>query len=74
MIEKTYCNMEHPWSSDGLTLSDDTANNMVENCIGTMGLPLSLALNIKVNGELLNVPMAGEEPSVVAAVSNRTTY
>merc|ERR1712159_701011 len=42
---------------------------MVENCFGTMALPLSVALNVKVNGKTHLVPMATEEPSVVAAVS-----
>lgn len=45
------------------------ADNMIENCIGTFGLPLGLGLNFKVNGKELVVPMATEEPSVIAAVS-----
>jgi len=50
-------------------LSEPIADNMVENCIGTMSLPLGLALNFKINGQPIIVPMATEEPSIIAAVS-----
>ncbi|KAH9265555.1 hydroxymethylglutaryl-CoA reductase, degradative [Batrachochytrium salamandrivorans] len=50
-------------------ISDEVADNMIENCVGTIGLPIGLALNFVVNGEPLIVPMVIEEPSVVAAVS-----
>lgn len=46
-----------------------TANSMIENAVGTFSLPLGLALNLQVNGRDYLVPMAVEEPSVVAAVS-----
>ncbi len=52
------------------SLSIDTADKMVENCIGVMGMPLGLAVNFKVNGRELLVPMAVEEPSVIAAASH----
>jgi hydroxymethylglutaryl-CoA reductase len=45
------------------------ANQMIENAVGTFSLPLGLGLNMKVNGRDHLVPMAVEEPSVVAAVS-----
>ena len=51
-------------------LDDAVADHMIENCIGTVGLPVGLALNLVMNGEPLIVPMAVEEPSVVAAVSH----
>lgn len=47
----------------------DLANMMIENAIGTFSLPLGLGLNFTVNGRDFLVPMAIEEPSVVAAVS-----
>ncbi|KAL7753252.1 hypothetical protein RI367_001027 [Sorochytrium milnesiophthora] len=50
-------------------LDERIADNMVENCIGTMGLPVGLALNFTINSLPLVIPMAVEEPSVVAAVS-----
>jgi len=50
-------------------LDPDTANLMIENALGTFTLPLGLGLNLQVNGKDYVVPMAVEEPSVVAAVS-----
>lgn len=47
----------------------DTANQMIENAVGVFHLPLGLGLNMQVNGRDYLVPMAVEEPSVVAAVS-----
>lgn len=51
------------------TLPLDTANGMIENVIGTFELPLGVATNFIVNGRDYLVPMAVEEPSVVAAAS-----
>lgn len=51
-------------------LSWARADKMVENCIGVLGLPVGLGLNLKVNGVDYPVPMVVEEPSVVAAMSN----
>ncbi len=45
------------------------ADTMIENVIGTFGLPLGIAPNFVVNGHDYIVPMVVEEPSVVAAVS-----
>jgi len=50
-------------------LSADQADHMVENAIGTFALPLGIALNFIVNNQDVLVPMAIEEPSVVAGVS-----
>ncbi|MFZ5439159.1 MAG: hydroxymethylglutaryl-CoA reductase, degradative [Myxococcota bacterium] len=50
-------------------LSTEMANQMIENAIGTFSLPLGLGLNMQINGRDYIVPMAVEEPSVVAAVS-----
>lgn len=47
----------------------ETADRMVENVIGTQQLPLGIATNFKINGKDYLVPMALEEPSVVAAAS-----
>src|SRR6185503_19329338 len=51
------------------TLPLGTANTMIENAVGTFSLPLGVGLNLRVNGRDYLVPMAVEEPSVVAAVS-----
>ncbi|MBX7099803.1 MAG: hydroxymethylglutaryl-CoA reductase, degradative [Myxococcaceae bacterium] len=50
-------------------LSLEIANQMIENAVGTFQLPLGLGLNMQVNGRDYIVPMAVEEPSVVAAVT-----
>lgn len=47
-----------------------TADHMVENVIGTHALPLGVATNFCIDGRDHLVPMAIEEPSVVAAASN----
>lgn len=47
----------------------ETANTMIENAVGVLALPLGVGLNFRVNGRDYLVPMAVEEPSVVAAVS-----
>ncbi|MBI5000777.1 MAG: hydroxymethylglutaryl-CoA reductase, degradative [Euryarchaeota archaeon] len=46
------------------------ANRMVENVVGTLPVPMGYATNFLVNGRELFVPMATEEPSVIAAASN----
>jgi len=45
------------------------ANGMIENVVGTFELPFGVATNFQVNGRDYLVPMAVEEPSVVAAAS-----
>ncbi len=45
------------------------ADGMIENVIGTFELPLAVAGNFLVNGKEYIIPMAVEEPSVVAAAS-----
>lgn len=53
-----------------LGLNASQADNMIENAIGIYSLPLGLATNFLINGRDYLIPMAIEEPSVVAAVSN----
>jgi len=45
-------------------------DRMIENVIGVMPLPLGIATNFRINGKDYLIPMAIEEPSVVAAASN----
>ena len=52
------------------TLELEAADKMIENVVGVMGLPLALGMNLRVNGKRYIVPMAIEEPSVVAALSS----
>lgn len=46
------------------------ADRMIENVIGALSVPLAVAANFKINGKDYLIPMATEEPSVVAAASN----
>jgi hydroxymethylglutaryl-CoA reductase len=52
----------------GLTL--EQADHLIENVVGLIGVPVGVATNFTVNGRDHLVPMATEEPSVVAAASN----
>jgi hydroxymethylglutaryl-CoA reductase len=52
---------------NGLTV--ELAQHMIENVIGIYALPLGVALNFIINGKEVLVPMAVEEPSIVAGVS-----
>lgn len=55
-------------ASGGLTV--EQADHMIENVVGVLGVPMGVATNFRVNGTDVLVPMATEEPSVVAAASN----
>ncbi|MGL3149079.1 hydroxymethylglutaryl-CoA reductase, degradative [Microbacterium sp. A82] len=55
-------------AGDGLSI--EQADRMVENVIGQISIPVGVATNVIVNGREVLVPMATEEPSVVAAASN----
>jgi hydroxymethylglutaryl-CoA reductase len=50
-------------------LSQTQADHMIENVIGVFGLPLGIATNFLINGRNYLIPMAVEEPSVVAGAS-----
>jgi hydroxymethylglutaryl-CoA reductase len=50
-------------------MSLDRADQMIENVVGLHTLPLGIAVNFLVNGRDALVPMAIEEPSVVAGAS-----
>jgi hydroxymethylglutaryl-CoA reductase len=48
----------------------ERVNLMIENVIGVIGIPVGIATNFLINGKDYLIPMATEEPSVVAAASN----
>ncbi|WP_182199299.1 hydroxymethylglutaryl-CoA reductase, degradative [Paraliobacillus salinarum] len=52
-----------------LQLPNEIANHMIENQIGTYDVPLGLGLNFLINNKEFVIPMATEEPSVIAAAS-----
>ncbi len=54
-------------TSGGLSL--DQADRMIENVIGTLEIPVGLGVHFLINDKEYLVPMAIEEPSVVAAAS-----
>jgi len=51
------------------SLKLELANRMIENVVGAFPLPLGIAVNFLINGRDYLVPMAIDEPSVVAAAS-----
>ena len=55
-------------ATGGLDL--ETADRMIENVVGLLALPVGVGLHLVVNGRERVVPMALEEPSVVAGLSN----
>ena len=52
------------------SLELDAINRMVENAVGTIAIPLGLGVNFLINNKVYAVPMAIEEPSVIAAASS----
>jgi hydroxymethylglutaryl-CoA reductase len=51
------------------SLPMDVADHMVENVIGVFPEPLGIGVNFQINGKDYLIPMATEEPSVIAAAS-----
>ncbi len=52
------------------SLSHEIADRMVENVVGAIHIPLGIATNFRINGKEILIPMAIEEPSVIAAACN----
>src|ERR671932_1756079 len=50
-------------------LSIERADKMIENVVGTFELPLGIATNFRINDRDVLIPMAVEEPSIVAGAS-----
>jgi hydroxymethylglutaryl-CoA reductase len=48
----------------------EDVNKMIENAIGVFQIPLGIANNFVINDKEYLIPMATEEPSVIAAASN----
>jgi hydroxymethylglutaryl-CoA reductase len=51
------------------SLDLDLANRMIENVVGAFPVPLGIAVNFLINNHDYLIPMAIEEPSVIAAAS-----
>src|SRR5919112_1000014 len=56
--------------NDNSILKFDEINKMIENAIGSFQIPLGIANNFVINDKEYLIPMAIEEPSVIAASSN----
>lgn len=71
LAEIANLNDEHvqAWAATG-ELSEDAADRMIENVIGTYSLPIGVATNFIIDGDHYLIPFVLEEPSVVAAASN----
>ena len=68
-IKKLYNNVDiEKLKTGGLNLL--RADNLIENCIGVISLPIGLGLNFLINGQKFAIPMSTEEPSVIAAASH----
>ncbi|MBN1327976.1 MAG: hydroxymethylglutaryl-CoA reductase, degradative [Candidatus Heimdallarchaeota archaeon] len=52
------------------SLDLETINRMVENAVGAIAVPFGLAVNFIINDKVYSIPMAIEEPSVIAASCN----
>ena len=57
------------YGADAGGLTPHAADHMIENVVGVYGLPIGIATNFRVNGRDVLIPMAIEEPSVVAGAS-----
>lgn len=51
-------------------LSNNIADKVIENVIGTYQLPLGVAMNFIINDKEVLIPMVVEEASIIAAASN----
>ncbi len=51
------------------SLPAEVGDHMIENFIGVFSEPLGVAVNFQINGKEYLIPMATEEPSVIAAAS-----
>ncbi|MFU8830973.1 MAG: hydroxymethylglutaryl-CoA reductase, degradative [Wenzhouxiangella sp.] len=60
----------HALTRGSHTLTLQSADKMIENVIGVMGLPVGLGLNFLINDKEYAVPLVVEEPSIVAALSS----
>jgi len=72
-IVKTFADLtdEEAMALAGLGGADPSiSDKMVENAVGSFHMPLGIAVNFRINDKDYLIPMAIEEPSVIAAASN----
>jgi hydroxymethylglutaryl-CoA reductase len=70
LVEETGLTDEEAQALSGSAgLTPEGADHMVENVVGTFALPVGVTQHFLINGREVLVPMAIEEPSVIAAAS-----
>ena len=73
LLDTQFPGLERP-PMGSAALPDELADVMVENYVGTLPVPIGLGLHMRVNDKAYSVPMAVEEPSVIAAVSGASKF
>ncbi|GAB5353935.1 hypothetical protein AAMO2058_000076700 [Amorphochlora amoebiformis] len=68
LLEEVFPDVDLTPLQEGLPM--EVADMMIENAVGGVTLPLGVAPNFVINGAHYIVPMAVEEPSVIAAASS----
>ena len=64
----TAADLEQALASSAVNSSQlQLSNQMVENAFGSLAVPLGLATGFLIDGQALDIPLATEEPSVIAA-------
>ena len=64
--------LKHYWHQDPKV--QKLHDEFIENTLSNYYMPFGVAPNFKINGELLTIPMAIEESSVVAAAAKSASY
>jgi hydroxymethylglutaryl-CoA reductase len=67
------CNLDEEQAEalgDPGSMDMSVLERMIENVVGAITIPVGIATNFLVNGKDYLIPMATEEPSIVAAASN----
>ncbi|MEN9824362.1 MAG: hypothetical protein RI953_107 [Pseudomonadota bacterium] len=71
LVERGFMNEEQAGVFCSPTqVTNELADNFIENCVGSFSLPLGIATNFLIDGRETLIPMAVEESSVVAAASH----
>ena len=69
-IRATYGPRAEEWEAiSPLPSLDELSDIMVEGAIGSVPVPLGIAAGFLIDGEQMDIPMATEEPSVIAAAT-----
>ena len=70
LIRSAYAPEEEEWRAISADPDLDSISDiMVESAIGSVPIPLGIASGFLIDGQEVNIPMAVEEPSVIAAAS-----